>query len=261
MTFTVVIPARYASTRLPGKPLLDIAGKPMIRHVYERATESGAARIVIATDDVRIVDAVKAFGGEVCMTSASHQSGTDRLAEVAQRCDFDVQAIVVNLQGDEPFMPAENIRLVAENLARHPAASMATACAPIAEADELFNPNIVKVVRDRHNMAVYFSRAPIPWDRDGFANAPRVALDRQCHYRHIGLYAYRVNYLQHFTRMSPCELELTESLEQLRVLWNGDKIHVAVLDRVPPAGVDTPQDLQRARDYASSAVRGVQSPG
>jgi len=252
LSFTVVIPARFASTRLPGKPLLQIADKPMIQHVFERAQESGAERIIVATDDARIQTVVEAFGGEVVLTEKEHQSGTDRIAEVARRHEFADDQIVVNLQGDEPLMEGRFIRLVAENLATTPEASMSTACVKVSSVVELFNPNVVKVVRDKAGMALYFSRATIPWNRDEFAQWPDLQSQQSmpknaAYFRHIGLYAYRVGFLQQFTRWQACELEQTESLEQLRVLWHGGRIHVAELDEVPPPGVDTEADLEAVR--------------
>ena len=249
MSFSVVIPARFSSTRLPGKPLLLIAGKPMIQHVYERALESGADRVIVATDDQRIREVVEGFNGEACLTLETHQSGTDRIAEVAGINHFQDEHIVVNLQGDEPLMPPEYIRLVAENLAQNSDANMATACVKISSVDELFNPNVVKVVRDHADIALYFSRAPIPWHRDDFAKSRDMLPEKGNFYRHIGLYAYRVGFLRQFTQWEPCALEVAESLEQLRVLWHGNKIHVAELDEAPPPGVDTESDLDTVRSF------------
>lgn len=240
----VIIPARYASTRLPGKPLLDIAGKPMIVRVAECARDSGAQRVVVATDDTRIHDAVTAAGFEVVVTRADHASGTDRLAEAIDKLDIDDDAIVVNLQGDEPLMPPRLVREVAALLAAHPAAAMATACHAIANRDDFLNPNVVKVVTDHESYALYFSRAPIPWPRDamaGTASGPVKA------FRHIGLYAYRAGFVARYAAWPACPLETTESLEQLRVLWHGEKIVVVEADEAPAAGVDTPEDLERVR--------------
>jgi 3-deoxy-manno-octulosonate cytidylyltransferase (CMP-KDO synthetase) len=248
VSFCVVIPARYASTRLPGKPLLDIAGKPMIQHVYERAQESGAEQVVIATDDERIRQACEAFSVPVCMTSAEHASGTDRLAEVVEKLGLDESQVVVNVQGDEPLMPPALVRQVADNLLQHTQVSMATVCSRIQSAKELFDPNAVKVVMDREGMALYFSRAPIPWHRDGFAQSREELPVDTPYFRHIGLYAYRAGFLQQYVQWPSASLEKTESLEQLRVLWQGHKIHVAEAIEVPPAGVDTEEDLDAVRE-------------
>jgi 3-deoxy-manno-octulosonate cytidylyltransferase (CMP-KDO synthetase) len=242
----IIIPARFASTRLPGKPLLDIAGQPMIVRVLECARASGAQRVVVATDDERIRDAVAACGAEVVMTRADHPSGTDRLAETIALLDLDDAEIVVNLQGDEPLMPPRLIRQVADLLAAHPAAVMATACHAITQREDLLNPNAVKVVTDREGYALYFSRAPIPWPRDimcGQSSAPIKA------FRHIGLYAYRAGFVARYAAWPACPLESTESLEQLRVLWQGEKIAVVEAEEAPAAGVDTSEDLERVRKY------------
>lgn len=247
MNFTVVIPARYGASRLPGKPLLPIAGKPMIQHVYERAIESGAEQVVVATDDQRIKEAVNSFDGEVYLTASSHHSGTDRIAEVADILNFPDDHLIVNLQGDEPLMPAKVIRQVADNLNRQSGASMATVCTAITDAGELFNPNVVKVLSDKNDMAIYFSRASIPWDRDSFAqDSNRLPRDTQ-YFRHIGLYAYRAGFLRQFIQWQPCLPEKAESLEQLRAIWNGHQIHVGEAVEVPEAGVDTEQDLEAVR--------------
>lgn len=249
MSYVVVIPARFASTRLPGKPLLDIVGKPMIQHVYERACESKASRVVIATDDPRIELAAQGFAAEVVMTSSEHLSGTDRLAEVARVLDFDEDDIVVNVQGDEPLIPPALINQVADNLARQPVVQIATLCEQIDDVETVFNPNVVKVVFDRDGMAHYFSRAPIPWARDAFAEPSGRAEMPQgiTYYRHIGLYGYRASLLRDFTGWAPAPHEAAESLEQLRALWHGARIHVAVAAEKPPAGVDTPADLERLK--------------
>ncbi|MBP0048665.1 3-deoxy-manno-octulosonate cytidylyltransferase [Marinobacterium sp. AK62] len=247
MSFSVIIPARYASSRFPGKPLADLNGKPMVQHVYERACESEATRVVIATDDQRIADAARGFGAEVCMTSPDHPSGTDRLQEVVKTLGFYNDDIVVNVQGDEPMVPPRIINQVAHNLMALPDAGIATLSEPIETVEALLNPNVVKVVSDYRGMAMYFSRAPIPWPRDAFMQADGqstmpTGFDWQ---RHIGLYAYRVKMLNDFVRWDPAPLEQTECLEQLRALWNGVGIHVAAADETPPAGVDTPEDLAR----------------
>lgn len=247
MAFTVIIPARYGSTRLPGKPLLDIAGKPMLQHVYERACESEAKRVIVATDDQRIADAAAAFGAEVCLTSAEHPSGTDRLQEVVSLQGLYADDIVVNVQGDEPLIPARIINQVAHNLAAEPQASIATLSEPIEDLAALLNPNAVKVVCDQQGRALYFSRAPIPWPRDAFATEPKQLPLAGNYQRHIGIYAYRVKLLNDFVTWPPCWLEQTECLEQLRAMWNGAYIHVAQADEPLPAGVDTQQDLDRVR--------------
>lgn len=256
MSYVVVIPARFASTRLPGKPLLDIAGKPMIQHVYERACESRASRVVIATDDPRIKSAAHGFGAEVAMTDKNHVSGTDRLEEVARTLGFQDDEIIVNVQGDEPLIPPRLIDQVADNLARQTDASISTLCERIEDIESVFNPNVVKVVYDHRGMAHYFSRAPIPWARDAFADpTKRDVLPVHTEYhRHIGLYGYRVSLLRDFVRWSPAPLEVSESLEQLRALWHGANIHVAVASEKPAAGVDTPDDLERLRKLMEERV-------
>nr|WP_086940362.1 3-deoxy-manno-octulosonate cytidylyltransferase [Thaumasiovibrio occultus] len=245
MGFIVVIPARYSSSRLPAKPLADICGKPMVQHVYERAMASNADRVIVATDDQRIADVVKAFGGEVCMTSADHQSGTERLAEVISLYGFSADDIIVNVQGDEPLIPPSIIDQVAENLAKHQDAPMATLAVEIEQEHEVFNPNAVKVVTDQQGFALYFSRASIPWDRDNFAKeAPAIAQPLK---RHIGIYGYRAGFIQQYIEWAPTPLEQIEALEQLRVLYYGEKIHVEIAREVPPAGVDTQADLDVVR--------------
>jgi 3-deoxy-manno-octulosonate cytidylyltransferase (CMP-KDO synthetase) len=245
--FTVVIPARYASTRLPGKPLQDIAGKPMVQHVWEQARKSAAANVVVATDHEAIVSACEGFGANVLLTREDHQSGTDRLAEVASLLGLGDDEIVVNVQGDEPLVPAVIVNQVAANLAAHPEASIATLAEPLHEVDALFNPNVVKVVSDLNGLALTFSRAPLPWARDELAKS-REALPEGIPYRrHIGIYAYRAGFLHDFVTWGPSWLEQCESLEQLRALWHGVRIHVADALEAPPAGVDTPEDLERVR--------------
>ena len=244
MSFVVIIPARYASTRLPGKPLQDINGKPMIVHVLERARESGASRIIVATDHDEVARAVEAAGGEVCMTRPDHQSGTERLAEVIEKCGFSDDTAIVNVQGDEPMIPPVIIRQVAENLTNSQA-GMATLAVPIHSAEEAFNPNAVKVVMDAQGYALYFSRATIPWDRDRFAQSREAIGDTLL--RHIGIYGYRAGFIRRYVSWPASPLEQIEMLEQLRVLWNGEKIHVAVAQQVPGTGVDTPEDLARVR--------------
>jgi 3-deoxy-manno-octulosonate cytidylyltransferase (CMP-KDO synthetase) len=244
MSFVVIIPARYASTRLPGKPLVDINGKPMVVHVLERARESGAERIIVATDHPDVARAVEAAGGQVCMTRADHQSGTERLAEVIEACGFSDDTVIVNVQGDEPMIPPVIVRQVAENLAASEA-GMATLAVPVHSAEEAFNPNAVKVVTDANGYALYFSRATIPWDRDRFAQSRETIGDSFL--RHIGIYGYRAGFIRRYVTWQPSQLEQIEMLEQLRVLWYGEKIHVAVAKAVPGTGVDTAEDLERVR--------------
>jgi 3-deoxy-manno-octulosonate cytidylyltransferase (CMP-KDO synthetase) len=248
--FAVAIPARYASTRLPGKPLRLIAGEPMIVHVARRASEAGASEVVVATDDERIAQTLAPLGVNVCMTSDRHTSGTDRLAECAALCGWPDDRIVVNLQGDEPLAPPAAIRSVAE-LLHSSDAELATLAAPVQTAQELFDPNCVKLVRDVHGYALYFSRAPIPWHRDAFAR-DRVNLPPGAWWRHIGIYAYRVASLRRFAAMPPGVLEQAESLEQLRVLEAGWRIAVAPTPLPFPAGVDTEEDLQRVIDHVAA---------
>ena len=245
MKFTCIIPARYASTRFPGKPLVDIHSKPMIQHVVERAMESGANRVVVATDDERIAEVVKSFGGQICMTGRHHESGTERLAEVVDILGLDADEIVVNVQGDEPFIPASIIQQVAENLNQHRQAEMATLAVRLTDVEELFNPNVVKVVTDKLGYALYFSRATIPYDRARFLDADSIDEIGDYYLRHIGIYAYRAGFIKQYVNMTPSGLEQIESLEQLRVLWHGEKIHVDVALQAPPAGIDTPDDLAR----------------
>ncbi len=244
MSFIAIIPARFASTRLPGKPLVDIHGKPMVVHVMERALESGAARVIVATDNPDVARAVEAVGGEVCMTRPDHQSGTERLAEVIEKYNFPDDAVIVNVQGDEPMIPPVIIRQVADNLAQS-SAGMATLAVPIASAEEAFNPNAVKVVRDANGYALYFSRATIPWDRERFSTSREEIGDSFL--RHIGIYGYRAGFIRRYVSWEASPLEQTELLEQLRVLWYGEKIHVDVAKAIPSVGVDTPEDLIRVR--------------
>lgn len=248
--YTVVIPARYASTRLPAKPLVDIAGQTMIERVWRQAGASGAGRVVIATDDQRIVDVVNAFGGEVVLTRADHESGTDRLQEVATLLGLADDALMVNVQGDEPLIPPAVIDQVARNLAAS-GAGVATLSEPITAAAQFFDPNLVKVVIDREGCALYFSRAPIPWVRDHFQNDGQSRCDRLPEgfnpQRHIGIYGYRVGELNRFVNWSPAPLEQLERLEQLRFLWHGVTIHVEPACEAVPGGVDTPEDLERLR--------------
>jgi 3-deoxy-manno-octulosonate cytidylyltransferase (CMP-KDO synthetase) len=245
--FIVLIPARYASSRLPGKPLADIGGRPMVVRVAERARESGAARVVIATDDARIADAARAHSVDVVLTRTGHATGTDRLAEAAALLALDDDAIVVNVQGDEPLLDGALIRRVANLLAERPDAAIATACHPIEDAAEAFNPNVVKVVLDKAGFALYFSRATIPWARNEFASGGRTIPDGLPLYRHYGLYAYRVAFLRAFPSLSSAPIERFEALEQLRALWHGYRIAVEITTGTPAPGVDTEEDLARVR--------------
>jgi 3-deoxy-manno-octulosonate cytidylyltransferase (CMP-KDO synthetase) len=232
--FSVLIPARYASTRFPGKPLADLAGKPMVVHVCERARDSGAAPVCVATDDPRIAEAVRAHGFEARMTRAEHATGTERIAEAAGALGLAAEAIVVNVQGDEPLIVPALIARVAAALAARPDADVATACQPIHDAREFANPNVVNAVLDAKGDALYFSRAGIPFPRDG--GAPQG-------YRHVGLYAYRVEFLRRYAKLPPAPLEAIEQLEQLRVLWHGYRIATVIEQGAIPPGVDTPADL------------------
>jgi len=245
--FRVIIPARYASTRLPGKPLLPIAGRPMLQHVYERALQCGAQDVVVATDDERIAQAAAGFGAPVCMTAADHASGTERIAEVVERYGWAADSIAVNVQGDEPLIEPALIRQVADDLAAHPDASAATLACPIESTDGQDDPNVVKVVLDRAGYALYFSRAPIPFVRDPVPGGEAVGL------RHIGLYAYRAGFLGRYRQLEPAPCEALERLEQLRVLWHGMKIHVSIAAGRPGPGVDTLDDLQRVAHLLDAA--------
>jgi 3-deoxy-manno-octulosonate cytidylyltransferase (CMP-KDO synthetase) len=234
----LVIPARFGSTRLPGKPLRLLAGKPMIQHVYERAKKSNFETIIIATDNEKIETYCLDFGATVCMTSTEHETGSDRLAEVVHLYNWSDNTIVVNLQGDEPLTPVENLYQVANNLANHPEASIATLATPLLKSSEIIDPNIVKVVRDKNGMALYFSRASIPFQRD-----KGETINNQHSLRHIGIYAYRAGYLNEFSSMESCTLETLEKLEQLRAMWHGARIHVDIATEIPGHGVDTEKDL------------------
>lgn len=252
MEYTIVIPARYASTRLPGKPLLDIAGKTMLQRVYERCRQSDAQRIIVATDDARIQAAAESFGAEVCMTREDHASGTDRLQEVVAQMGLPDDAIVVNVQGDEPLIPPALIEQVAANLAAHPEAGIATLSERLDDLAGVMNPNIVKVVSDCNGLAMYFSRAPIAWSRDTFGGEPENLPKSFVYQRHIGIYAYRVALLHRFVEWGEADLERTECLEQLRAMWNGARIHVDEARESMPGGVDTQEDLERLRALLSS---------
>lgn len=249
MSFHVVIPARYASQRLPAKPLADIAGKPMVVRVVERAQLSRAASVVVATDHADIAEAVRAHGHRAVLTREDHPSGTDRIAEVAALSGWGEDDIVVNVQGDEPLIEPELIRRVAHELSLDAEAAIATASHAISEAADFFNPNVVKVVCDGRNRALYFSRAPIPWARDAFARSRDELPPGLAAQRHIGLYAYRVGFLARYAELAPAPQEQLESLEQLRALWHGYRIRVATDVSAPAPGVDTPEDLERVRQF------------
>lgn len=252
--FTVVIPARYASSRLPGKPLQDIAGKPMVQHVWEQAKKSSAARVVVATDDARILEVCQGFGAEVLMTRVDHNSGTDRLAEVATQLGLANDAIVVNVQGDEPLIEPALIQAVADLLSKEPLAQMGTAAHAIKSVADFVNPNVVKVVTDARGLAMTFSRAPLPWWRDGFAEGITQLPTQPAPLRHIGIYSYRAGFLRAFPTLSPAPLEQCEALEQLRALWHGHRIAVHVAPHAPGPGVDTPEDLARVQALFAQAA-------
>jgi len=250
MSFKIVIPARYSSSRLPGKPLVDIAGKPMIQHVFERAQESLAAEVIIATDDARIEQVARDFGADVCMTRSDHPSGTDRLAEVVSIRNFDDNDIVVNVQGDEPCLPASLINQVADDLNQHQDADISSLYSQITQEKQIFDPNVVKAVMDNDGYAMYFSRAPIPWMREHF-NRDSILPPELPHYRHIGLYGYRASFLKHYSELKPCVLEQEESLEQLRAMFYGKKIHLSAAQVSTGHGVDTEEDLIEVRKLLS----------
>lgn len=243
--FKLVIPARFASSRLPGKPLADIAGKPMIVRVLERVATAGADEVWVATDHDGVASTVRSAGGQVAMTRADHPTGTDRLAEVVEQRGWSDDTIVVNVQGDEPLIDVTLVRGVAEALAADPGSSIATAAHPIDSAQDVFNPNVVKVVADATGRAMYFSRAPIPWARDAYAQDTSVLPSGLGVLRHIGIYAYRAGFLRRYASLAPAPIEHWEALEQLRAMWHGEHIHVLTVDHPPAPGVDTPADLAR----------------
>jgi 3-deoxy-manno-octulosonate cytidylyltransferase (CMP-KDO synthetase) len=244
--YTVIVPARLASTRLPNKPLADIHGLPMVVRVAQRAALSNASQVVVAADSIEIVQACQAHGVRAMLTQVNHPSGSDRLAEASALLGLKPHDVVVNVQGDEPLINPELINQVAELLVQRPTASMSTAAHEIHELAEFTNPNVVKVVIDQAQLALYFSRAPIPWWRDGFANGIQT-LPQPAPLRHIGIYAYRVGFLQSFPSLQAAPIETGEALEQLRALWHGHKIAVHITPDVPGPGVDTPEDLERVR--------------
>jgi len=247
MAFTVIIPARMASTRLPDKPLADIAGKPMVVRVAERAAQSGAAQVIVATDHPDIIAACRHHGFDARMTREDHPSGTDRIAEVAAMVGLPNDAVIVNVQGDEPLMDPALINACAAQITHD--VPMATLAHPITDLNEVFNPNVVKVVLDAAGRALMFSRAPLPWHRDAFAGDVKHMPEGYQALRHIGMYAYRQDFLQRYPILPPAPLEQIEALEQLRVLWHGYRIAVHVTAEAPPGGVDTPEDLARVRAY------------
>jgi len=251
--FRIVIPARYESTRFPGKALADLNGRPLIRHVYDRAVASAAMEVVIATDDPRIADTVTGFGARVIMTRADHQSGTDRSAEVAEQLGWSDSSVVVNVQGDVPFIPSADIGQVADLLTGHESAAMATLCTSIEAIEEYADPHVVKVVFDQSGRALYFSRASIPARAHGHDGMPPA-------WRHVGIYAYRVDALRRLTRTPPCELEQAEKLEQLRAMWLGMEIRVAVAAEALGPDVDTPADLRAAEHFIELQRRGDSRP-
>lgn len=266
-SFIVVIPARYQSSRLPGKVLADIGGKPMIQWVVEKAQLSGASKVIVATDNDEVEQVVNSFGGEVCKTRSDHQSGTERLAEVMEQYQFSDDEIIVNVQGDEPFIPPENIAQVANNLANQHVhisrnhsdrvvtskiSRMSTLAINIDSVEEAFNANAVKVLTDKDGYALYFSRATIPYDRERFLGKDTINDIGEFYLRHVGIYAYRAGFIKDYVNWPTSQLEQIEALEQLRVLYQGEHIHVAVAKtNVPVEGVDTPEDLEKARVYAA----------
>ena len=252
MHFRVVIPARYASSRLPGKPLADIGGQPMVLRVLERALQAGAESVVVATDDVRVQQAVESAGHRALMTSPDHQSGTERLVEVAETLGWPDDTLVVNVQGDEPLIDPALIREAARQLVLHDDAVMATLAHPIHDHADFINPNVVKVIADEMGYALYFSRAPIPWPRDAFA-AQQPTPHELGALRHIGLYAYRAGFLRTYAGLAASPLERFEMLEQLRVLWHGYRISLGITPMAPAPGVDTPEDLARVRSLFAAA--------
>lgn len=260
MSFLVVIPARAASTRLPGKPLLDIGGLPMVVRTARQAEHSKAMRVLVATDDTRIVEAIRPYGIEALITRGDHPTGTDRLAEVATVLDLADDTIVVNVQGDEPLIDPQLVNAVADLLAAHPEAAIATCASPVPDADALFDPSAVKVVCDAQGRALYFSRAPIPWHRDALADGQHRLATGLPAWLHIGLYAYRAGFLRHFPTLPAGQLERVESLEQLRALEHGYTILVHRATTTPARGVDTAQDLARVRALFDPAGAGAPPP-
>ncbi|AWX13131.1 3-deoxy-manno-octulosonate cytidylyltransferase [Mergibacter septicus] len=268
MNFNIIIPARFASSRLPGKPLVEIAGRPMIQHVWEKACQTEAKRIIVATDNLAIKQTVERFGGEVCLTAEKHNSGTERLAEVVEKLNFADDEVIVNIQGDEPLIPPEIVTQVAHNLIKNQV-NMATLAVKITDPLELFNPNAVKVVTDQNNKVLYFSRSVIPWNRDLFAKTlsnpnqllslsltelEKLELSQKHYLRHIGIYAYTAGFIRRYINWQPTALEQIESLEQLRVLYYGESIHCEQACQIPPSGVDTAEDLEKVRKILASTL-------
>ncbi len=257
--FKVVVPARYASTRLPGKPLLDIEGLPMVVRVAQQARASGASEVIVATDHLEIIAAAAQHGFAAELTAADHPSGTDRIAEIARRRGWSDDEIVVNVQGDEPLIEPELIARLADTLAEDTEAAIATVCCPLADMAEFVNPNVVKVVLDKRGYALYFSRASIPFPRDAMSQATPMLPAELPAYRHIGLYAFRSRFLHAYSALEPAPIERHEALEQLRALWHGYRIAVAVSTRSPVAGVDTAADLARVREHVRKLEAGADS--
>ncbi len=249
MAFHIIIPARYRSSRLANKVLADIGGKSMLEHVFMRAQESGADSVVIAADDEQVQQVAEGFGATVCMTQTEHPSGSDRIAETVNLLDYDDDDIIVGLQADEPFVPSSVIRQLASEIEDRDNIKVASLCHEIKDVADLFNPAVVKVVLNHRRNAMYFSRAPIPWERGNFSLEQLPEKMQTVHYRHIGMYAYRAGFLSQFLQMEACEIEEAECLEQLRVLWNAGRIHMAVVKNVVPHGVDTEADLKAARAF------------
>lgn len=254
MAFSVVIPARFESSRLPGKPLAMVHGKPMIYWTWQQARKSGAHRVIIATESQKVANVCHQFGAEVCMTGDHHQSGTERIAEVIELSLFADDEIIVNLQGDEPMMPAELIHQVAQGLEEFPEIPMSTLCEPIETLEKVFNPNMVKVSLDANHCAITFSRAPLPWARDEFSGESKKLPKDFPYFRHIGLYAYRASFVKRYVNWPECRLEQVEKLEQLRVLWQGEKILVKQALQDAGVGVDTPEDLERLREILPATI-------
>jgi 3-deoxy-manno-octulosonate cytidylyltransferase (CMP-KDO synthetase) len=244
MSVTVIIPARLASTRLPNKPLVDLCGKPLIQRVFEQVSKAKVDRIIMAVDDEKVATVAKNFGAETCMTRIDHHSGTDRIAEVVEDFNIPDDEIIVNVQCDEPFVPAENIQLLVDTIRNHDHADIATLCESLEEKEDVFNPHFVKVVKDKNDKALYFSRATIPWHRDTFA---KDTFSSDGFYLHIGLYAYRAGFVKRFVQWPPAPIEKLEALEQLRALWNGASIYVAQTELSCGIGINTPEDLEKAK--------------
>jgi len=247
MDFRIIIPARLNSSRLPEKVLADIAGKPMIQRAYDRAIESGAESVIVATDNSKVAKVAESFGATVCMTSSDHHSGTERIAEAVVALGLEDNEIIVNLQCDEPLMPSSVIRAVAQDLEDHDNVKVSTICVPMKTVEELFNPDVVKVVMNKRNYAMYFSRAPIPWDREHFKDKKDISLDNH-YFRHVGIYAYRVHFLQEYMESESSSYENLEALEQLHILWHGGRIHMLPTKENIPHSVDTSEDLEKARE-------------